>query len=141
MSDELTPDKPNGLMVTHKQIGWGGGILGAIMIMSQMKTVFVPVEKSLSQDAQIASVAKNVDDFKVEFRQAVASQDTRLLASQSAMEARLKENINRLSDILRQNIKDSEERNAHAMDANSRRIDSVEIALRNAKGYKTSTSN
>lgn len=102
------PKPPAGINVTSKHLGVGGGLIAAIALVTQMKGMFVPVEKGDSLLMQIQAVQVSVATMREEFSR------------------KLERNTDKIIDRINQ----TEERTSRNSDTQTRRIDSLEAYLR-----------
>lgn len=99
---------------THKQLGISGGILAAIAMVSQLKGVFTPVEKSEAQEQRISELRLDISSTRNE----------------------LTETIRRGNDKIIDRIRESEERSSKNSESHDRRIESLEASLRIPRARK-----
>jgi len=94
MNDETQPAMPANRArgtstFTHKQLGVTGGVIAAIALVTQMKGMFVPVEKSAAQDQQIAQLQNTVISMKDEFGHKIERSNDKIIDRIDKLEERL----------------------------------------------------
>lgn len=119
MSDERQPPADDShqrktVSFTHKQLGWGGGIIAALGLVAQLKGTFITREEGMSQTQQLSDIRLQIVTLKTD------------------VTAR----IDRMADKIVDRIKETEERSVRNVDRLEKRVDNLEIVSHSSVGKK-----
>lgn len=107
---------------THRQLGWSGGILGALAIVSQLKGAFITREEGNATVQRVTTTEAAIIAMKTELNSTIEKSTSRIIDQIKESESRSSRNADR------------QERRLDRMD---NRMDGLEVASRLFKPKKS----
>lgn len=115
MDEPINSEQRKTISLTHRQLGWGGGIVASLALVSQLKGNFFTREEGISQAQQLTDVRFEIASLKAD----------------------MTTKIERATDKIVDRIKESEDRSTKNADRVERRVDALELASRGLKANKS----